>query len=125
MNQIAELLILSIIILVVDLGFLFGMRNYFNNQIRLIQGSDMVMNYLAAGLCYLVIIGCLYKFIIMTGASVFDAALLGWAIYLIYELTNKALFSKWSWTTVLMDGLWGGILFGVSAYIFRAIKIKF
>lgn len=122
MNQIAEIFILAIIVLVIDLGFLFGMRNYFNNQIRLIQGSDLVMNYLAGGLCYLVIIGCLYKFIISTGASILDAALLGWSIYLIYELTNKALFSKWFWTTVIIDGLWGGVLFAISTYVFRAIK---
>ncbi len=122
MNHIAKILLLSAVVLVMDLGFLWSMRNYFNNQIRMIQGTDMNMNYLAAGLCYLVIIGCLYWFIINTDASILDAAVLGWSVYLIYELTNKALFNKWSWTTVMIDGIWGGILFGVSTYIFRVIK---
>ena len=84
----------------------------------------MMMNYLAAGLCYVVIIACVYKFIILPGASILDAAMLGWSVYLIYELTNKALFNLWSWNTVLIDGLWGGILFAGSVYIYRAIKSR-
>ena len=124
MNTISEILLLSAIILVMDLGFLWSMRNYFNRQLRLIQGTDLTWNYLAAVLCYLVIIGCVYKFVILSGVSILDAALLGWSIYLIYELTNKALFNKWSWITVMIDGIWGGILFAVSAYIFKVIKSR-
>lgn len=122
MNQFVEILLLALIVLVIDLGFLWSMRNYFNNQIRVIQGTNMMMNYLAGGLCYVVIIACIYKFIILQGLSILDAAMLGWSIYLIYELTNKALFNLWSWNTVLIDGLWGGILFAGSVYIYRAIK---
>ena len=122
MNPLGDILLLSIIMLFVDLGFLWSMRDYFNNQIRVIQGTNMMMNYLAAGLCYVVIIACVYKFIILPGASILDAAMLGWSVYLIYELTNKALFNLWSWNTVLIDGLWGGILFAGSVYIYRAIK---
>jgi len=118
---ITEILLLSVIVLVLDFGFLISMKKYFNNQVRIIQGSDMKMNILAAVLCYVVIIGCIYKFIITTNASVLDAAFLGWSIYLIYELTNKALFANWSWKTVLIDGVWGGILFGISTYIIRKI----
>jgi hypothetical protein len=122
MNYLGDLLLLSIIILLVDLGFLWYMREYFNNQIRVIQGTNMMMNYLAAILCYLVIIACVYKFVILSGASILDAAMLGWSIYFIYELTNKALFNLWSWNTVLIDGIWGGILFAGSVYIYRVIK---
>ena len=125
MNTISEILLLSAIILVMDLGFLWSMRNYFYGQIRMIQGTEMTMNYVASVLCYLVIIACVYKFVILSGASILDAALLGWSIYLIYELTNKSLFNKWSWTTVMIDGIWGGILFAVSAYIFKVIKSKY
>jgi uncharacterized membrane protein len=121
MNKFAELSILAFIMLVLDAVFLGSMRGYFNRQIRSIQGSGMQMNYVAAALCYLVITGCLYRFIIMTGASVLDAALLGWSVYLIYELTNKALFTNWSWTTVMIDGVWGGILFAASTYIYRRL----
>jgi uncharacterized membrane protein len=125
MEQLGEIILLAVIVLVIDLGFLWSMRNYFNGQIRAIQGTNMSMNYLAAGLCYVVIIACLYKFIILPGASILDAAMLGWSVYLIYELTNKALFNSWEWQTVLIDGVWGGILFASSTYIYQIIKSKF
>ena len=123
MNQFVEILLLAIIVLLIDLGFLWAMRNYFNSQIRAIQGTNMSMNYLAGGLCYVVIIVCIYKFIILSGASILDAAMLGWSVYLIYELTNKALFNSWAWLTVLIDGVWGGILFASSTYIYKKITV--
>ena len=121
MNSFSKFALLAVIMLVLDAVFLGSMRVYFNNQIRSIQGSGMQMNYVAAALCYLVITGCVYRFIIMTGASVLDAAILGWSVYLIYELTNKALFTNWTWTTVMIDGMWGGILFAASTYIYRRL----
>jgi len=124
-KPVLQLLLLSSVVLVLDILFLWLMRNYFNSQIRAVQGTNITMNFIAGGLCYLVIIGCIYKFIIMTDASILDAALLGWSIYLIYELTNKALLTNWSWLTVLIDGFWGGVVFATSTYIFRLLKTKF
>jgi uncharacterized membrane protein len=121
MHRLVELFVLSVIVLVLDLGFLISMRGYFNTQIRKIQGTDMKMDYVAAALCYMVIIGCLFRFIIQTDANILEAALLGWSVYLIYELTNKGLFTNWSWTTVMIDGIWGGILFSASTYVYRQI----
>lgn len=123
-KTVVDLLLLSAIVLILDVAFLWSMRGYFNKQIREVQGSNMVMNYIAGGLCYLVIIGCIYRFVIMSSASILDAALLGWAIYLIYELTNKALFTNWAWTTVMIDGIWGGVMFAASTYLFRLLKKK-
>ena len=123
-KMVVDLLLLSLVVLVLDIGFLWSMRSYFNAQIRAVQGSNMLMNYVAGGLCYLVIIGCIYRFIIMSDASILEAALLGWSIYLIYELTNKALFTNWTWTTVMIDGTWGGIVFAASTYLFRLLRKK-
>ncbi len=120
-TEILHVLLLSVILLVLDGVFLGSLKKYFNHQVRIIQGTDMKMNFIAAGLCYIVIIGCLYKFIIKTNASILDAAILGWSVYLIYELTNKALLTNWSWTTVMIDGVWGGILFGLGTYLYRLL----
>lgn len=122
-KKIKDLAILAVIILGLDAVFLGLMRNYFNKQVRMVQGSDMQIDYLAAGLCYVVIIGATYKFLVLhSEATLWEAALLGWSIYLIYELTNKAIMRNWSWTTVLIDGTWGGILFALTLYIFRRIN---
>jgi uncharacterized membrane protein len=46
-----------------------------------------------------------------------DAFLLGLVIYGVYETTNWALFSKWSPMSVIIDTLWGGILFAATTYV--------
>ena len=121
--QLAQIILLSVIVLILDGVFLISLKKYFGHQIRSIQGSELKINILASVLCYIVIIGCVYKFIILTNASILDAAILGWLIYLMYELTNKALFTNWSWKTVLIDGVWGGVLFALSTYIIRLLPV--
>jgi uncharacterized membrane protein len=117
-----DLATLAVIILGLDAIFLGSMRNYFNTQVRMVQGSEMKMDYLAAGLCYVVIIGAAYKFLVLRPeTTLWEAALLGWSVYLIYELTNKAILRNWSWTTVFIDGTWGGVLFAATLYIFRRL----
>ena len=46
-----------------------------------------------------------------------DAFLLGLVIYGIYEFTNKAILTKWTYTTVVMDTVWGGILFASVTFL--------
>jgi len=48
---------------------------------------------------------------------VFDAFLLGVFVYGVYETTSLALLRKWRPTTVLIDTLWGGILFALTTYL--------
>jgi len=42
---------------------------------------------------------------------------LGIVIYAVFELTNLALFKNWHILSVLIDTLWGGILFGLTTGI--------
>jgi uncharacterized membrane protein len=81
----------------------------------------MKIDYVSAMLCYLFIIIALYHFIIRKNAPIRDAMILGWCVYMIYELTTKAIITKWKWTTVLIDGVWGGILFGLVTIAYRLI----
>lgn len=104
-------------LIIIDSIYLYFVSNYFSNQIRIIQFAPMKINILATILCYLILAFSINYFIIIPRKSLFDAFLLGISIYGVYELTNKALFSKWSWFTVFIDTLWGGILFALTAYI--------
>jgi len=40
----------------------------------------------------------------------------------IFDFTNKAIFDKWSWETVLLDGVWGGILYGLTTYLVYKLR---
>lgn len=117
-----KLLLSAIIFVVIDFIYLNFTSNYFSNQIKIIQGSPIKMNFLATLLCYIFLIFGINYFIIKPNRSVQDAFLLGLVIYGVYETTNMALFSKWSWLTVFIDTLWGGILFALTTYIISLIR---
>ena len=82
-----------------------------------IQKSPMEIDSLSTIFTYVFIIFGLYYFILKERKGIFDAFLLGLVIYMIFEGTNKALFNNWSWKTVAIDGIWGGILFALTTAI--------
>ena len=61
-------------------------------------------------------------FIISKNASPDDAFLLGLSIYAIYDLTNYAIIDNWPIKAVIIDTLWGGILFYLTTYFTYNIK---
>ena len=120
--SIYEILLISIILVVVDSTYLYSMKNFFNNQIKLVQGTDIQINIYAAILCYIALVYGLYYFIIKDKRPLIDAFIFGIVIYAVYELTTMALLKNWSWKTVALDTLWGGILFTITTYLVYAIK---
>jgi len=115
------LLISAIVFVTIDYFYLNLIKNYFKKQVQLVQGSPLELNYLGAIICYIFLIFGINYFIIKPKRSVQDAFLLGLIIYGVFETTNLALFSKWSWLTVVIDSLWGGILFALTTYIVTII----
>jgi uncharacterized membrane protein len=117
-----KLLVSAVVFVVLDSIYLNLIKDYFSKQIKLVQGTPIQMNLLATLLCYVFLIFGINYFIIQPNRSVQDAFLLGIIIYGVFETTCKALFSKWSWTTVIMDTLWGGILFALTTYIVSLMR---
>ena len=116
------LLISAIVFVCIDFFYLNFMKKYFNKQVQAIQGTPIKMNLLATLLCYIFLIFGLNYFIIKPKRSVSDAFLFGIVIYGVYETTNWAIFSKWSPLSVIIDTLWGGILFALTTSIIRLIR---
>ena len=116
------LLISAIVFVTLDYFYLSLTNTYFEKQVQLVQGSPLKLNYLGAILCYIFLIFGINYFIIKPKRSIQDAFLLGLIIYAVFETTNLALFSKWSWFTVLIDSLWGGTLFALTTYIVNIIR---
>lgn len=111
------LLVSAILLVLIDSVYLKLSSDYFSNQIKLVQGSPIKMNYTALVICYIFLIIGLNYFIIKPKRSIQDAFLLGLIIYGVFETTNMALFNKWSWITVIMDTMWGGILFAFTTFL--------
>ena len=117
------LLVSAITMVVLDYVYLSMIKSYFENQVKIIQGSPLKLNFLAAAICYIFLILGLNYFIIKPKRSIQDAFLLGLVIYGVYETTNWALFEKWSVLTVIMDTLWGGILFAATTYVVNLARL--
>lgn len=117
-----QYLISAIVFVILDGTYLNLVKGYFNKQVKSIQGSDIQMNIVATGLVYVVLIYGLNYFIIRKNKSVQEAAALGFFTYAVYELTNYALFKNWSVLTVIIDTLWGTILFGLTTAIVYKLK---
>jgi uncharacterized membrane protein len=116
------MLVSAIVFITTDFVYLNVIKDYFNNQIISVQGSPVKLNYLGAALCYIFLIVGINYFIIKPRKSVNDAFLLGIVIYGVYETTNYALFKNWSMLTVIIDTLWGGLLFAFTTYIVNMLR---
>ena len=119
------LLLSAIVLISIDFMYLQSIKGYFQKQVQSVQGSPIEINYLGAALCYVFLIAGINYFIIKPNRSVKDAFLLGLVIYGVYETTSYALLKNWKITTVIIDTLWGGILFGLTAYIVSTFKKLF
>jgi uncharacterized membrane protein len=116
------MLISAIVFISIDFIYLNLMKGYFIKQIQRVQNVQPKMNFLGAALCYIFLIIGINYFIIKPNKSVSDAFLLGIVIYGVYETTNYALFDNWSIFTVIIDTLWGGLLFASTTYIVNLLR---
>ena len=116
------MLVSAIIFITTDFIYLNVIKDYFLNQIKLVQGSEPKVNFLGVALCYIFLIAGINYFIIKPRKSVNDAFLLGLVIYGVYETTNYALLKNWSIFTVIIDTLWGGLLFAFTTYIVNMLR---
>jgi uncharacterized membrane protein len=116
------MLISAIVLIAIDSVYLNIIKDFFQKQIISVQGSSVQVNYLGVAICYIFLVTGLNYFIIKPNKSVNDAFLLGLIIYGVYETTNYALFKNWSIITVIIDTLWGGILFASTTYIVNMLR---
>tara|TARA_B100001123_G_C15262429_1_gene1007090 strand:+ start:1352 stop:1744 length:393 start_codon:yes stop_codon:yes gene_type:complete len=121
-EHIKKLILISIIVLVIDLLWLsLFLGKYFGKMVLKIQGEKMVVNNSIAFLSYLFIILSFYYFIVMkdNGKMHLDAFLLGLFIYGIFEFTSAAIFTEWNKLPLVVDTLWGGILYLITYVIYK------
>jgi len=113
------ILVSSLVLLALDAVFLYVMSGKFSSLIFDVQRSPIQLNPVGAGLCYLILIFGLYHFILEPNKPILDAFLLGVVVYGVYETTSYAVLKKWKLSTVVMDTLWGGVLFASTTYLTR------
>jgi uncharacterized membrane protein len=122
MNINYKTLIYSIIILtILDFIYLKSFSGHWKQQVLDIQNSPLQFRWIPTIICYIVIIVSINYFILQTDKSskqkIIDATVLGLVIYTIFETTNMAIFKNWTIKSVLIDSIWGSILYGLTTFI--------
>ncbi len=122
MDFIKSDLVKSIVLLpLLDYVYLNAISSKFNQQILEVQKSPMTFRLIPAIICYVALIFVLNYFILNSDINreqkVLNAFLLGLSIYAVYETTNYALLENWKLDVVIIDTVWGGILFALATYL--------
>ncbi len=116
-----KLLVSIIVLLLLDSIYLNLLSGHFKQQILDVQKSPMNFRWGPTIVCYIALIIGINYFILQKESKVLDATLLGLVIYTVYETTNMALFDDWNIKSVLIDSVWGGILFGLTTLIVNKV----
>ena len=119
--MIKSYLLFSTIFFLIDTIYLISAKILFNAQIKAVQKRDLELNFISTLLCYILLTTGIYYFAIYKKLSIIETAILGLFVYGVYETTTHAIFKEWKWTTVLMDTLWGAILFSTSVYLHKKL----
>lgn len=126
LGSIFHIVIIILLLVAFDTVYIYLMKDMFSEQIRIIQGEGLVINkrtLVGAVICYILLAFGLYYFAISKkNSSVLDAFLLGLVIYGVFDSTNFVMFRKWDWRIMLIDGVWGGILFSIVYSVFKSIS---
>tara|TARA_B100000424_G_C22936526_1_gene498317 strand:- start:562 stop:975 length:414 start_codon:yes stop_codon:yes gene_type:complete len=115
--------VLFIILFTIDFFFIsYVLGPIFGDNVKTIQGTKMEVKKLPAAFAWFCTVFSLYYFIIRENRSEFEAAILGFLAYGIFDGTNLAIFKKYSLKAFFIDILWGTTLFYISTLIFNSIR---
>jgi uncharacterized membrane protein len=118
-----SIFISSILLVIIDSVYLSMIgKPLFEKTVAAIQRSKLVVSMPPAIFTYILMAIILNYFIISANKPAFDAFILGFCAYGIFDFTNLAIFKNYTLKTAIMDTLWGAILFYVTTLITYKIK---
>jgi uncharacterized membrane protein len=116
-----QLATITMTFLVLDAFYFTINSKFLTNTVKAVQKSAVQTKWPAVALTYVFMIAMEYYFIIKQNKKAMESFWLGFGIYGIYELTNYATLVNWPLTLVIMDTLWGGILFASATCMVRYV----
>ncbi len=113
-----EILLTAVILVGLDLPWLFFTQKYVDRMILSIQGSPLILNYWAGAVVYLAL-----AFLLLQMKSPQEAFYVGAATYAVYDFTNLATLKNYDVKFAVADSLWGGILFYIGHTVLQKIGL--
>ena len=127
--NIIKILILLVLFPLVDYPYLKLTSNHFKNVVKKISKEDMVFDYKSAFGAYIFLVIGIYYFVIKDlndnniKEQMIKASILGLSIYGTFDFTNGAIFKDYDFKTMIMDTIWGGMVFPlVTISFYKVIK---
>ena len=119
-----KVIVLSIVLfLVLDALFIGAMMKNWQSLLLRVQGEKLEVKMLSAIGAYIVMVLAWVYFVYKPylihkniWTAVKTGAVLGFVIYGIFELTNHAIIKKWDFSFVVMDTVWGSVLYALVSY---------
>jgi uncharacterized membrane protein len=105
-----------------DAIFFWVNQTFLNQTIKKVQHSPVKVQLVGAVLCYLALTVLMYLTLSWDYAKTF---LFGACVYAVYEGTNYAIFKDWPLAMVLLDTVWGGILFVLVKWSYKSLNKLF
>lgn len=106
----------AVLLLLVDLPWLFVSSPYVQTMIQKIQGSALELRFWAAIPVYIAL-----AYLIHLVEKPMDAFWMGLCTYAVYDFTNLSTLKNYSLNFAVVDTLWGGILFAIVRSILNAL----
>jgi uncharacterized membrane protein len=111
-----SLLFTSLLILGIDLPWLYMTQELSGKMFRKIQGSSIQVVWWAALVVYVAL-----AYLVLQTKEPIEAFGLGLATYAVYDFTNLATLRHYEPWFAVMDSLWGGVLFYIARSVLNAL----
>jgi uncharacterized membrane protein len=114
MNAVIYYGIVSILLVIIDIPWLWLNAGTFQKVVKDIQGSPLRFRLEGALVVYPAL-----AYLVLKAKTVQEAFMIGAATYAVYDFTTYAAFSKYPIHVAIMDTLWGGTLFAITHLILQ------
>ena len=101
-----------------DAIFFWVNQTFLNQTIKKVQQAPVRVQPIGAVICYIALTTLMYLTLDWNYSKTF---LFGACIYAVYEGTNYAIFQHWPLAMVILDTIWGGILFVLVKASYRTL----
>ena len=113
-----SILVSAVLILLLDLPWLYINQSWAGSMIRNIQGSPMKIRVLPAIITYIFL-----AYLLTIPKSMGEAFLIGSATYGVYDATNYATLKRYSPNFAVADTLWGGALMSAAWWARKHLEV--